>query len=1627
MVIQNPIPRDVIKNPIPGSPSISAFNTRVGSQSTPAYREIMNVTDSSLAGLASPSSGQERLLQQQPRYETSQQAAEIYGYEDAPSRGPITSLFDFLGRGQSAVTGALTGALGMQREGDQYYGRGGGEAMRRFGQGFSGQEKYRFAEFTDTGRRVERGEDVGLLARGWNSSLGFVIDTVADPITYVSFGGSIMGRMRAANVVRGKSQNVLREAVANQSFDTTMFMNEALRRNVTRTDKLAFDLNRAAKRIAEANPSQADALKKVTFDQLSSLDEMLQLSSRVFSETGFDLMREVSLDYLPDAAAMAYARRSAAGLRRWSNKYLGKDAGKDYFDSLPRDIQGGLRIRVPFSRNADGVPLSFGVAGTGAGRLGDKFPAIRKVENLTQSGRDIARELFEKPLSLFSGASGDLYYDAVINATGRKVFTSKGKSATTWVDYSGAQFSAASRRALRTTFDEVFLREHEVASALHKGSLEKFGDAYTQNFRRFMYNTEQLNALSESRRFSSDAEEAAFSVAFSWRKMLDEIGQDAVEVFGDADKAFSFLANYVPRVTTRQERTLRFLASKGINLPGANPQYTKHRGQWAAQWSIDSDGRARVLRWMPNEDIMRLRAGSLQEVYESDPTIWMSIYLAEVRSSLNDQKVINLLRDEGLLTRAEIRRISSIDEAELQRRVVQLVDPESVGGDDVIKLKRIQQRLQSDLNYLDPDDRNVGAAMALFLRRSGLQVDGADIVTPGMYNEYVLLDGIYRNIIDGTGIQQVKNKRWVVVDSKGNAIRTNEQFTEAGIGLIDPNLPKGSVREYDTFESAQAAWDFAQTANRESLYYDQYLMQVKQQLTDEIEQIFASDMFKDVHLRSLATMSDDQKTAYIEAWMNALRRFGLDEPELVTTRGGQPAFAKGEGTQPIVRDIEQVSDQFQTWLSGRDYSNISGVSFGPDSMVLDNTAREQIKQRISQDLANDYAPAKLMQNIRRMYKVTQSPQDVGASIYQDFYKPLYAAQKAWMTLGRGPGFVIRNIMGGSWNNWINEVGRDQTLQSARMLAARRVAKTEIENYLQRQTVVINPTEVGEMYRKSTGKYLSQFYDTPTVDEILDSWDMFSRQGLAGNRDSARLRGELLSAGGRTGGASDRGTGIRIREGVGDPNQSLQITLDSDVTWAERALEVAAGDNWWIRDVMSPMVEMSEDYMRFAAFLKGVKEIGVEPEQWGIRGFAASQWVKATQFDYADLSSAEQAIKMIVPFYTWTRYNVPLQVRATIQQPSRVAQALRAHESLGAMFGEEETGISPSYVADRFGITIGQYSPFFEMLPEWMRPGGDVTLGLTWGEPLSDLNQLFRDPVYAARFGLRGLAAGGFLNWRELANQLNPIIAATSSAQSAMAESGRMDGRNVEVAPRWARALGLAQEDPTEPGTYVANRSQLEAIRNLVPLAGQMERLIPYLGGERAPGRWTTSVVSSLFGLPVNTVDDWIKASEMDRRTNFIQRQMKQEFGPEWQYRNEMIRILREEGATEDFVAALNLKDLPTEQVDVQRAVSTWRMMRRMELLIEAGVPEDELIAALSVFVPEGAKLESLVQLIWDYVPKPSTDFKTGKRQFGLQPVSRKDLQALGLTVQDVQRMSQEEQRNLVYWVNRNKGWTGPTK
>lgn len=1614
-------------------PSFNAFNKRVQSEVNPAMEQINNLTPSKRIELAGGDTGQQRVVQNQPRFDASVAAADAYELETEPAKGALGSFLNFIFRPQYAITGALTGLAGMDSaDSERKFGRVGTAVERAF-EGIRGEE-YRFAEFTNTGRRVAEGEDVGLLARGWNSALGFALDTAVDPLTFISFGGSIMGRRAAAGVVRGKSETLLREGLAKNTTDINRLMEEGLAvHNTISTENLAARMNNVSKKLAESN----DYFKSVDFSVTDSLQNLIKHADSVRLSSKVDIFREVALDTAPEIAAMVYARGGQGGLRSWAIRNFGDEIGEAYFRALPQDIQGGIRIRMPFVRNADGTPISYGIEGIGAGRLGEKSSAINKLNQMTQSGRDFVRQAFERPLGALSGKSGRVYYDAVIAASGRRTI---GK-ASTYVDYENAQYGSVRMRQLRTQFDQEVLRTHQVASKLYEDSLSTFGTKYQNRFFDYMYDTELLEEAGKSFKSLKEYEKSAYNTANTWRKMLDKLGHEAVEVFGDAGRAMYFLQNYVPRVTRPGEIASRQLdATKGAGK-GAMPDFSKHRAQWPADWVVDESGVAKVIRWQPNHDIRRLRSGEFDGVYEVDPRMWMGTYLTEMRHALNDQIVLNELVQRGFVTRAVRESYRKTDPAEIRRRIVELMadqDPD-LRAERLVpdSLQEISRVLNGASEWITTRDSEVkGRALARYLKEQGV-----DFLEVEDVNRYFLDEGaqgtVYRNVMldpngNNMGSIRFEKNRWHLMDPDGS-----DSFFR---GSSTPAV-------FDDLAEAQANLDVMFQNDRYLSYFNDYLPRNQSELFQEVSNLLENPNFTMKILKKFDTFTPKQQDALIDSWMNALRRFGRDEPQLTVTKSGQPAFLRGPGMQPIDVELQRVTDEFRGFIERQEYLNIAGVRFDPDG-TLTKESQILVKTKIAEQLADTYAPAKVMQAMQRLFEVQNNPQTFGSKIYNEYYKPLYAAQKAWMTLGRGPGFVARNILGGTWNNFLNDVGAANTLKSARYLSARKVAQKETQEYMTKQGTRLDPLELGEYYRTRVRENLKSRYSGAELDELLEAWDAFSRQGLAGNRETARLYGEVLrSVGGQTGARAPTSTGdiafgprgigtrtqgsrrstFRVQPDAGTPGSPVVISSGEDLSWTEGALEFMAGDNYWIRDVMSPMTEMSEDYMRFAAFLKGVQEVGLEDASTGIRGYTAATWVRTTQFDYADLSDAEQSLKMFMPFYTWTRYNVPLQLRAVIQQPGKIAQAIRIQESLGQAFGEDDA-LEPSYVSDRFGITIGEDSPLFSMLPEWARPKGDVTLGLSWGEPLGDLNALLRDPLHAASGGAGNLVKNGFLNIREVAQQLNPGINAVAEFQRAMAESGQEGRRNVEDAPGWARATGLAYEDPTEPGRFLMNRSIAEAVRQLVPVVGQGERMLPWLaGGERQTGRWTTSIISAMFGLPVATTDDWKKASEMNRRAEFVSRQLRGEYGADWQPRLEMIRRLTDEGAPIEFIQSLALREMPTEQVDVQRAVHVWRMLRRVELLMENGTPEDDILAALSVFVPPGSKPESVVKLLWDYVPKPAGDFERGIRQYGLKPISRQEMKELGLTTQDIKNMTEDEQRNLIYWINRNRGWIGPVK
>jgi hypothetical protein len=110
----------------------------------------------------------------------------------------------------------------------------------------------------------------------------------------------------------------------------------------------------------------------------------------------------------------------------------------------------------------------------------------------------------------------------------------------------------------------------------------------------------------------------------------------------------------------------------------------------------------------------------------------------------------------------------------------------------------------------------------------------------------------------------------------------------------------------------------------------------------------------------------------------------------------------------------------------------------------------------------------------------------------------------------------------------------------------------------------------------------------------------------------------------------------------------------------------------------------EDNARIALFLDQVKK-GSSYDQ-------AGKHVQKYLFDYGDVSPFEQStIKRIMPFYTWSRKNIPLQLEAIVAHPERVNKL-----GLGISNIEQAAGVQPpdptevpQYITDSGPVYVGK--------------------------------------------------------------------------------------------------------------------------------------------------------------------------------------------------------------------------------------------------------------------------------------------------------------------------------------------------
>jgi hypothetical protein len=158
-------------------------------------------------------------------------------------------------------------------------------------------------------------------------------------------------------------------------------------------------------------------------------------------------------------------------------------------------------------------------------------------------------------------------------------------------------------------------------------------------------------------------------------------------------------------------------------------------------------------------------------------------------------------------------------------------------------------------------------------------------------------------------------------------------------------------------------------------------------------------------------------------------------------------------------------------------------------------------------------------------------------------------------------------------------------------------------------------------------------------------------------------------------------------------------------------------------VMRKGTERLDEFTRMAGFLQQL-ETGKSLKD-------AAKFVRKYYFDYRDLTQFEKTVmKRVIPFYTWMRKNIPLQISELLQNPKKFRPIQSAADALNQE-GVEEWQNKPQYIKELAAMMLGGTGYMFSPGLPYQDLARLGSLEQTAQDLLSSVNPIFRVPIELA--------------------------------------------------------------------------------------------------------------------------------------------------------------------------------------------------------------------------------------------------------------------------------------------------------
>ena len=500
--------------------------------------------------------------------------------------------------------------------------------------------------------------------------------------------------------------------------------------------------------------------------------------------------------------------------------------------------------------------------------------------------------------------------------------------------------------------------------------------------------------------------------------------------------------------------------------------------------------------------------------------------------------------------------------------------------------------------------------------------------------------------------------------------------------------------------------------------------------------------------------------------------------------------------------------------------------------------------KLPRGLSNLYADETVKDAVEKYFKVETNALNT-SKFFTDVYQPLYTLYKTYATVGRPGGYHSRNLQGAWWNNYLGDVSAKDHNLSAKILFQLNKAQKEADkaidnirngkasgldddaNKLANDIITLSNArgsqvadfEISQLADYLALKKLSNIKVTGNISaaEVLtsgkDNLIFKGNRTLEYLRDEARLEGRELSS------------------ALLNPNtvNLFKGRSQEELTTYQKALNKAM--NFSFINKSGEVADISENYVRLAAYLSGVKRFGLEDN-----GNAAALFTKALQFDYKDLSDFERTyMKNILPFYTWSRRNIPLQFNALLSQPGKFNKLGFAKDELQNQFGAE-----------------GDDELMNELVPDFMKERmGFVTRFQTPGGPLAIAGPGFESPAFDLN---KFLSVGDGQLSSEVVSASNPL--AKAALESLI---------GVDTFTKQKFSEEPVQALPIIPANSIVydflTPKRYNIIKDLIPPIGTIARLSSPADADRR----LSNILSTFTGAPVSTQTMKQNAAELRTR------------------------------------------------------------------------------------------------------------------------------------------------------------------